>query len=65
MFDFGDLEPVEYAERTWEVYDAAFFAAAGVPSHHIETASKGRQEQRRAGVSGVWTYPLQANIAAA
>ncbi|MEM7288171.1 MAG: HAD family hydrolase [Actinomycetota bacterium] len=59
-----ELEPVEASARTWEVYDAAYFEAAGVVAEQIGDASEARQAQRRLGVSGVWVYPLDVNIAA-
>lgn len=59
-----ELEPVEASDRTWELYDAAYFRTAGVAANQIALASEARRRQREGGVSGVWVYPLVANIAA-
>ena len=58
------LEATESSVDTWRVYDAAFFTTAGVSDDQIAAASAVREQQRRQGVSGVWVYPLLANIAA-
>ena len=58
------LEATEASVDTWRVYDAAFFTTAGVSDDQIAAASAVREQQRRQGVSGVWVYPLLANIAA-
>lgn len=60
----GEIQPDEGSAHTWALYDTAYFSTAGVPDHQISTASAVREEQRRQGVSGVWVYPLEANIAA-
>lgn len=60
----GEIQPDEGSALTWELYDTAYFSTAGVPGDQIEAASAVREEQRRQGVSGVWVYPLKANIAA-
>ena len=60
----GQIQPDEGSALTWEVYDTAYFSTAGVPGDQIAAASVVREAQRRHGASGVWVYPLQANIAA-
>ena len=60
----GEIQPDEGSAHTWALYDTAYFRTAGVPSDQIPAASAVREAQRRQGVSGVWVYPLEANIRA-
>lgn len=59
----GQAAPATDTSATiWSAYDAAYFAALGVPGHELVAASNARDVQRREGVAAVWKFRLQHNI---